>query len=271
VSTSSLDRELRRTGGPTMPRVLASELLKLRGLRSPVVLVAVASAFVVLLGPVIAVGQVVAADQAEPLRGVGDALSLVLMGASNAALLIGVLGVLSVTNEYASGSIRASFAAVPRRTALVLGKAAAVVTALLPVTALSLVVAFEVGRQILHQAEVDLAWTDPDVVRVLLGTAWYVVGWALLGQALAWLLRSAVGASFALLGLMFVLPALTTLVPGRAAETVRELMVSEAGAAMMDTEHAGPGLGPLAGALVWTLYLAVGLGVVALVTDRRDA
>jgi hypothetical protein len=254
-----------------MPRVLASELLKLRGLRSPVVLVAVASAFVILLGPVNALGQVVAADQADPLRSVGDALSLVLMGSTNAALVLGVLGVLSVTNEYATGSIRASFAAVPRRPALVLGKAAALATALLPGALVSLVIAFEVGRRILHQADVGLGWADPGVVRVLLGTAWYVVGWAMLGQALAWMLRSAVGASFALLGVMFVLPALTTLIPGRAAETIRELMVSEAGAAMVRTEQAGAGLGPLAGALVWTLYLAVGLGIAVLTTDRRDA
>jgi ABC-2 type transport system permease protein len=271
VSTSSVDRDLRRAGGPTMPRVLASELLKLGGLRSPVVLVVVASAFVVLLGPVNAVGQVVAPDRTEPLRTVGEALSLVLTGVTNAALAVGVLGVLSVTNEYASGSIRTSLGAVPRRAALVLGKALALAAILLPVALVSLVIAFEVGRRILHQADVGLGWTDPDVIRVLLATTWYVVGWALLGQTLAWLLRSAVGASFALLGVMFVLPALTTLVPGRAAESIRELMVSEAGAAMVRTEQAGSGLGPFAGALVWTLYLAVGVGIAVLTTSRRDA
>ena len=89
MTTTTLDTVARRAGGPTLRRVLASELLKLRGLRSTIVLLLVAVASVVLLGPINAVGQVV---EDEPVHGVGDALSLVLMGASNAAILLGVLG-----------------------------------------------------------------------------------------------------------------------------------------------------------------------------------
>ena len=270
MSTSLLDHVARRSGGPTPRRVLLSELLKLRGLRSPVVLLAVAAASVLVLGPVNALGQVVAPEDGEPLHGVGDALALVLMGTSNAALVLGVLGVLTVTHEYTSGSIGLTFTAVPRRPMVVLGKAAALAAATVPVLLVSLLVAFEAGRRILHEGGFSLTWTGPDVARVLVGSIWYAVGWAVLGQTLAWLLRSAVGAAFALLGVMFVLPALATLVPGGAGDTIRMLMVSEAGAAMLATDPAGPVLSPLAGALVWTVYLVAGLGAAVLVTGRRD-
>ena len=212
MSTTAPDTVARRTGGPTRRRVLASELLKLRGLRSTIVLLLVAVASIVLLGPINAVGQVV---EDEPVHGVGDALSLVLMGASNAAILLGVLGVLSATSEYAYDSVHVTFTAVPRRADVVLGKALALTSALVPVVMVSVAIAWEAGRRILHHGGADLGWTDPDVVRVWRPTTWYVAGWALLGQSLGWLLRSAVGAASALLGVMFVLPVLTLLIPGR--------------------------------------------------------
>ena len=268
MSTTAPDTVARRTGGPTLRRVLASELLKLRGLRSTIVLLLVAVASVVLLGPINAVGQVV---EDEPVHGVGDALSLVLMGASNAAILLGVLGVLSATNEYAYDSVHVTFTAVPRRADVVLGKALALTSALVPVVLFSVAIAWEAGRRILHHGGADLGWTDPDVVRVMAATTWYLAGWALLGQSLGWLLRSAVGAASALLGVMFVLPVLTLLIPGDAGDAVGRLMVSEAGAAMLRTDEQGPGLDPLAGALVWTLYLALGIGTAVLATKRRDA
>lgn len=271
MTTSTPDYALRRSGGPTLRRVVGSELLKLRSLRSNVVLLLVGVAFVVVLGPVQAIGQVVAQDQAVPPDGIGAALPLILTGASSAALVLGILGVLSATSEYTHGGARVTFTAVPRRPAVVAGKAAALVTASLPVVLGSVLVAFEAGRWILHHAGVELVWTDPHVVRVLLATAWYVVGWAVLGQSLGWLLRSAVGASFALLGVMFVLPMLTMLIPGDAADTVRSLLVSEVGAAMLRTDAPGPGPGPAAAALLWTLYLALGVGLAAAVTNRRDA
>ena len=268
MTTTTLDTVARRAGGPTLRRVLASELLKLRGLRSTIVLVLVAVASVVLLGPINAVGQVV---EDEPVHGVGDALSLVLMGASNAAILLGVLGVLTATNEYAHASVRVTFTAVPRRADVVLGKALALTSALVPVVLVSVVIAWEAGRRILHHGGADLGWTDPDVVRVMAATTWYLAGWALLGQSLGWLLRSAVGAASALLGVMFVLPVLTLLIPGKAGDTVGQLMVSEAGAAMIRTDQPGPGLDPMAGALIWTLYLGLAIGAAVLATNRRDA
>ena len=268
MSTTAPDTVARRTGGPTRRRVLASELLKLRGLRSTIVLLLVALASIVLLGPINAVGQVV---EDEPVHGVGDALSLVLMGASNAAILLGVLGVLSATSEYAYDSVHVTFTAVPRRADVVLGKALALTSALVPVVLFSVALAWEAGRRILHHGGADLGWTDPDVVRVMAATTWYLAGWALLGQSLGWLLRSAVGAASALLGVMFVLPVLTLLIPGEAGDAVGRLMVSEAGAAMLRTDEQGPGLGPLAGTLVWTLYLALGISTAVLATKRRDA
>jgi hypothetical protein len=268
MTTTTLDTVARRAGGPTLRRVLASELLKLRGLRSTIVLLLVAVVSVVLLGPINAVGQVV---EDEPVDGVGDALSLVLMGASNAAILLGVLGVLSATSEYAHDSVRVTFTAVPRRADVVLGKALTLTSALVPVVLVSVVIAWEAGRRVLHHGGADLGWTDPDVVRVLVATTWYVAGWALLGQSLGWLLRSAVGAASALLGVMFVLPVLTLLIPGKAGDTVGQLMVSEAGAAMMRTDQTGRGLDPLAGALIWTLYLGLAVSAAVLATNRRDA
>ena len=164
-----------------------------------------------------------------------------------------------------------TFTAVPHRADVVLGKALALTSALVPVVLFSVVIAWGAGRRILLHGGADLGWTDPNVARVLLATTWYVAGWALLGQSLGWLLRSAVGAASALLGIMFVLPVVTLLIPGQVGDTVGQLMVSEAGAAMLRTDQSGPGLDPMAGALIWTLYLALAIGAAVLATNRRDA
>jgi TctA family transporter len=70
---------------------------------------------------------------------------------------------------------------------------------------------------------------------------------------------------------MFVLPVLTLVIPGKAGDTVGQLVVSEAGAAMLRTDQPGPGLDPMAGALIWTLYLGLAIGAAVLATNRRDA
>ena len=99
----------------------------------------------------------------------------------------------------------------------------------------------------------------------------YAVGWGLLGQSLGWILRSAVGAAFALLGLMFVLPMLVALLPGSVADTVLPLMASEAGSAMMRIDQTGPGLAPPLAALVWIAWIVTGLVASTVTVRRRDA
>ena len=260
-----------QTQGPTLTRVTKSETVKLRTLRSHVALLAAAALFLLVLGPVQALGQVIAPQGGPPLTDLGAATSVALNGGVTAALLLGVLGVLSVTSEFPSALVRTTFWAVPRRGLVVRGKALAFSGLVLPIVLVGAAVALEVSRVILGRIGSPLTWAEPGTWWAAVAMSLYAVGWGLLGQALGWILRSAVGAAFALLGLMFVLPMLVALLPQPAADAVLPLLVSEAGSAMMRVDQGGSGLAPPVAALVWVGWMVAGLVVATVTVRRRDA
>ena len=257
--------------GPTLARVTRSETVKLRTLRSNVALVTTATLFLLVLGPVQALGQVIAPQGAEPISDLGSATSVALNGGVTAALLLGVLGVLSVTSEFPTALVRTTFWAVPRRGLVVSGKALAFAGHLVPLVLVGAGVAVEVSRMILARTDSPLTWEEPGVWWTVGAMSLYAVGWGLMGQALGWVLRSAVGAAFAHLGLMFVLPMLAALLPRSVAEHVVRLLPSEVGSAMLRIDAAGPGLAPPVAALVWVGWAAAGLAVATMIVRRRDA
>ena len=257
--------------GPTLGRVTRSETVKLTTLRSNIALVATAALFLLVLGPVQALGEVIAPQGGEPISDVASATSLALNGGVTAALLLGVLGVLSVTSEFPTALVRTTFWAVPRRGLVVRGKALAFARLLVPLVLVGAAVAIEVSRIILAHVDSPLTWAEPGVWWTVGAMGLYAVGWGLLGQALGWILRSAVGAAFALLGLMFVLPMVAALLPRSVAEHVVPVLPSEVGSAMMQLDATGPGLAPPVAALVWVGWTAAGLTLATMVVRRRDA
>lgn len=261
----------RDTQGPTIARVTTSEAVKLRTLRSHVVLLTTAILFLLVLGPVQALGQVIAPQSAQPVADLGAATSVALNGGVTAALLLGVLGVLSVTSEFPTALVRTTFWAVPQRGLVVGGKAMAFSRLVLPLVLVGAVIALEVSRLVLARVGAPLTWAEPGTWWAAVAMSLYAVGWGLLGQALGWILRSAVGAAFALLGLMFVLPMLVALLPRPVADAVLPLLASEAGAAMMRVDQSEPGLAPPFAAIVWTGWMVAGLVVATVTVRRRDA
>jgi ABC-2 type transport system permease protein len=237
----------------TVRRVVGSEIIKLRTLRANIWLLAVAAAAVVLLGPIQAVGQVVA-----PSEDADDPMSIALTGVSLATLLAGVLGVLSVTGEYAPRAIRTTFTLVPRRGHVVVAKTLALTLATTLAGAVSVAAAVTASLAILGSPY-------PHMVQVSAATVWYLVGWGILGQAAGWATRSKIGGAALLIGVMMLLPPLLALVPGRAGELLPAVMPSSAGSAMIGTEHA------VAGFLLWTAYLAGFTALSAWLVSRRDA
>jgi hypothetical protein len=232
----------------TLSRVVRAEWTKLRSLRTPAWLFALTGLGIVLLGTMMAIGTVVAGVSAEEEE--VDALGGALTGISPVELLVGALGALAVTTEYSSGTIRSTLAAVPRR---------------LPV-----LVAFTATRGMLAGQGVSLPFTAPGVPRALVGAALYLTVVALLGAGFGWLLRSAVGALAALVGVLYVLPVLGIVLPEGAAAVVVPLMPGNAGAAVMQLGPAGL-LAPWAGIAVFAGYAVLLLAVAALVLRRRDA
>jgi len=102
--------------------VLLSEWTKLRALRSTYVTLAVAGIMALIASGIVAASTVTAtAAQAPPF---GAVVGIFAGWLTYPALAIGILGIITITAEYATGQIRLTFTAVPRRLTVLAAKVA---------------------------------------------------------------------------------------------------------------------------------------------------
>jgi ABC-2 type transport system permease protein len=110
-------------------------------------------------------------------------------------LVLVVFGVLSVSTEYASGSIRTTLTVAPRRTGVMLAKAAVVTAVAAVLAALTTVILYlllQVAGTVPSATGVSLF--APEMFWGVLGGTVMMPYGALFGVLLGWLLRSAAGA-----------------------------------------------------------------------------
>lgn len=110
-------------------------------------------------------------------------------------LAVAVLGVLMVTSEYATGTIRPTLTAVARRGRLLAAKICAFTMVVLPACLITTFALFAVGQAALAAAGAPrLALGDPHVLRSVVGAALYLTVVGLLSLAVGALVRATAGA-----------------------------------------------------------------------------
>lgn len=252
----------------TERRVLRSEWIKLRTVRSTVIGLAGAALAMVTLGTLF---SVFAGTGDEGGPGEGDALVTSLGGMLLAQLVVGVLGVLFVSSEYGSGMIRATLAAVRSRTSVLWAKTAVLAATVFAVVAVTSVAAFLIGNAVYGGTGATYSLAEPDVLLAVLGGGVYAAGVGTLGVALGFLLRSAAGAIGVLVALLLIAPLLVELVPGSLGAWISKLLPGNAGQAIMHVETLEGQFSPLTGLAVFAAWLVAFLVTAAVVLRRRDA
>lgn len=262
-------------------RVLRAEWRKFRSIRSTYVLVAIT--LVVLIGMWAIVSAGFAFDESEggPPPGIREALNPVAISLRVSIMLtqlvVGVMGVLIVTNEYSTGMIRSTLAAVPRRIPVLTAKAVLLILVVVVVTLPAIFAAFFIGDAMLSTANLGLALNEPDVLRALVGGSLYMAGVGIFGSILGWLLRSAAGAIATLVGVIILLPVLLPLIPLGWVDTASEYLPSTVGqrifmlSSVLDELTNQVDVDPVTGFGIFTAYAIAGLVISAWVLKRRDA
>ena len=257
-------------------RLLVSEWTKLRSVRSTVaalgLLVVLTLGFTVLFTS-LTVSQWSRADPSQQRQLIiADPVSTILgVGLQVSQLTICVLGVLVITGEYATGMIRASLLAVPRRLPLLAAKSVVFAVLVFVVGELVAFPSFFVGAAILHdKAPVSLG--DPGVLRAVIGSGGYLAVLGLFALGIGGLVRHTAAAITGVIGFVLVLAPLAQLLPGRFGEHVHAYLPSEAGR-LIAQAHQGPHdlLTPWQGLGVFCAWTAVLLGAAAYLLQRRDA
>ncbi|MGF1598166.1 MAG: ABC transporter permease [Acidimicrobiales bacterium] len=261
----------RRRGRPVRVRDLArGEWIKFRSVRSTRLLLILTGAATIGLGMIF---SATAGSTDGPARAavLTDPVQLALGAIDLTAMLVGVLGVLLVAGEYATGLIRTTIAAVGDRLGLLTAKAGVLAGVTAAVMSVTTVLALWLGQAVYRGDQATMALTDSNTVDVVVGTTVYVTGIALIGLALGTILRSTASAIGVLVGGIFVGPPLMTLLPGFFSEQVLKFLPSEAGSAIMSTVS-DPDLLSTGTAYVVFAAWVVGLLVAAGVLLRtRDA
>ena len=200
-----------------------------------------------------------------------DPTAVSLTGVQLAELAVGILGVLLVAGEYATGTIRATFAAVPRRLPVLWAKAVVVGLATVVLCLPAALAAFLVGQSILSGEGLDIALSDPGVTRAVLGSALYLSAVGLLGLGLGGLLRSTAAAVAGLFGVLFGPQLLTGLLPAAWSDRIYPYLPVPAGVAVTTVQPDPASLAPWSGFALFCLYVAVLLALAAWRLRRRDA
>jgi hypothetical protein len=255
----------------TFPRVVRSEWVKFRSLRSTWITLGLVVLFVVGLGVLFSAARAAHWARADAVeRATFDPAATSLGGTFLAQLAIGVLGVLVVTAEYGSGMIRASLTAVPRRLPVLGAKTLVFAVITLIATLPAAFLAFVLGQRMLAGKHIETTLAAPHVTRAVIGAALYLTAIGLFGVALGWLLRHTAGAIATLVGLLLVLPILVHFLPTSWSDTVGKWLPGSAGQAVFAVRPEPHSFTPWVGFAVLCAYVAVCLVAAAVLLVRRD-
>jgi ABC-2 type transport system permease protein len=261
---------------PGFGNVLISEWTKIRSVRSTLwslaafVLVTVGfTALITLLTSVNWTGPRAAQRNATIIA---DPVSFVLgAGLGLGQLALCVLGALLMTTEYSTGVIRASLLAVPRRLPMLAAKGVVFSVLVLVLGEIVVFGSFFVGSAIMH-SHLVISLSEPGFARAVAGAGLYLTVLSLFALAIGGLIRHTAGAISTVIGVVFVLPILSGLLPGSWGAHINAYLPVQAGQLISHAhQQADDLLSPWQGFGVFCLWTAVLLALSAYLLKRRDA
>jgi len=260
-------------GRVTLPRVLRSEWTKLWTLRSTRWSLLAAFVAMVGLGPLIAAVQMSRWSHLRPHeRLTYDSINTGVGGWHLAQLAIGVLGVLVITGEYSTGMIRSSLLAVPRRLPVLWAKLIVFALVTFVLMLIASLVSFLIVQSIVTQHHLQHSLSSPGALRTVIGAALFLTVLSALCLGLGAILRNTAGGIAVFVGLLFVLPGISAILPSSVNDSVSPYLPLNAGTTVashhFDNSHH---LSVWGGFGLFCAYAAVALLGAAVTIRRRDA
>ena len=209
--------------------------------------------------------------------------------------VVGVLGALIVTSEYATGSIRTTLSTTSKRTTVLSAKLIVIGAVLFIVSEVTAYISFFVSQAVLlahgskalpagstildqlHSATIPVVGIASDgAVRAVFLCGVYLTLLTLLACALGFVLRHTAGAISAFVGFLLVLPLVVSILPSSFSGSFERYLPSNLGLAMIlvtsrKTDFAGVLLTPWVAAGVLAAYAAAAVVLAGVLLVRRDA
>ncbi|MGW7263464.1 ABC transporter permease [Streptomyces sp. NPDC054842] len=252
-------------------QVIRSEWTKIRSVASTVWTLSLALVVTVALGILISLlSKNEFDDMSERDRLSFDPTFISFAGMSLGQLAMIVFGVLVVSNEYSTGMIRTSLAAVPQRGTFLFSKIAVATGLALLVGLLTSFVTFFLGQAALGSLRASIG--DPGVLRAVIGGGLYMTLIAVFSMGVATMLRSPMLSLGILMPFFFLISAILGNVS--ATKKVGRFLPDQAGSRILrvvtplddDTPY-----GPWGGLGIMLLWVAVALVGGYVLLRKRDA
>lgn len=203
-----------------------------------------------------------------------DPTGLSLRGLLFSELVIGVLGVLVISAEYGTLTIRATLSAVPHRPLVLAAKAIVFATLAVIVGEALSFGAFFLCQALLSSPAPHATLSQPGVLRAVVGGGLLVPVFGLFALGIGAIVRHTAGAITAYVGAFLVLPLIIQALPSSLSRPVDKFMPFIIINAMTSTGRSfdiGPSFAPWTGFALMCGYAAAALLIGGWLMVRRDA
>lgn len=249
--------------------VLVSEWTKLRSVRSNYITLLFTAAATIGSTGLVAFSIAVSP---KPAGGPFSSVTVSFFGyAEYGVLPVTVLSVLVFAAEYSTGLIRVTFAAVPRRWAVLAAKATVTGAVALVTGEVLAFTCFFLAQAILATHHRGVSLSQPGTVRPVLAAGLFLAVCAVMGVGLGAMIRHVAGAIAAAVGLIYLLSALCLLLRPPWNDRIGRFTVGLAAYQEVAVRRQPGLLSPAWSLLVLLAWPALTLAVAAVVITRRDA
>ncbi|MCC3768519.1 ABC transporter permease [Streptomyces sp. UNOC14_S4] len=253
-------------------QVLRSEWTKIKSVRSTVWTLGLALVVTVALGALISAltkSQFDKLSMKEKISFDPTFTSFAGMGLGQLAMI--VFGVLVVANEYSTGMIRTSLAAVPQRATFLFSKITIATLLALVVSMVTSFLSFFLGQAMLGEHKASIS--DQGVLRAVVGGGLYMTLISVFAMGVATMLRSPMLSLGILMPFFFLISNILSAVP--ATKKVAQYFPDQAGRKVMQVitgvgDDEAP-YGPWGGFAIMVLWVAASLAGGYAVLKKRDA
>ena len=190
-----------------------------------------------------------------------------------AQLVLGILGVLVMSGEYGTGTIRATLSAAPVRWKVLVAKAGVFGAVALVVSEIVSFVAYFLGQALLKAPTPHTTLYSPQALRAVVGAGLYLTVIGLFALGLATIIRHTAGAISAFVGVLLVFPLIAGALPQSIQQTVRHYLPANIGNQLIEYHpgSAPDAFSPWVGFAILCGYAAVALVIGGILLVRRDA
>ncbi|MBW4030615.1 MAG: ABC transporter permease subunit [Acidobacteria bacterium] len=203
-----------------------------------------------------------------------DPTQLSLRGMLFGQLVIGVLGVLVMSAEYSTGSMRSTLMAVPVRAKVLLTKTAVMAALGLVVSEVLSFGAFFLGQALLVSPAPHATLSQPGVLRAVVGGGLVLGVLGLFALGLATIIRHSAAAITTYVGILLVLPIVAQALPSSISHPIMKYLPFHISDTMTSVTHvlaSGSSFSPWTGFALLCGYAIVALTVGGWLLVHRDA